>query len=242
MTASRSGGWPWCDRRRSPRRRCDRSCPAECRRAVDDVGRRCPGNRLFTRWPAAADPPGRPARRTDGRALSRRRAAVRGRPRTRGRARVTTNAVCSPMSTALSPTRSSARATSIMCIAHSRVSGSSPISMASAEDLAVEAVDLAVLAGQVLGQVDVARLEGRAWPARPPSARRGPSAGRCSSTSVCTGGSWPDSGMSLAMFTHWSPMRSTCLMTCSSAATSRRSVATGAWSASSDRTPWWTSR
>ena len=31
------------------------------------------------------------------------------------------------------------------------------------------------------------------------------------------------------MFTHWSPMRSTCLITCSSAATSRRSPATGAW-------------
>ena len=31
------------------------------------------------------------------------------------------------------------------------------------------------------------------------------------------------------MFTHWSPMRSTCLITCSSAATRRRSLATGAW-------------
>ena len=35
---------------------------------------------------------------------------------------VTTNATCSPMSTALSPMRSNARATSVMCIAHSRVS------------------------------------------------------------------------------------------------------------------------
>ena len=33
------------------------------------------------------------------------------------------------------------------------------------------------------------------------------------------GGSWPSSGSSLAMFTHWSPMRSTCRITCSSAAT-----------------------
>src|SRR5947209_10299202 len=44
---------------------------------------------------------------------------------------VTTNAVCSPMSTALSPIRSSARATSIITIAHSRISASSPISIAS---------------------------------------------------------------------------------------------------------------
>ena len=44
------------------------------------------------------------------------------------------------------------------------------------------------------------------------------------------------------MFTHWSPIRSACLITCSSAATTRRSLATGACSASSDRIPWWTSR
>ena len=50
-----------------------------------------------------------------------------------------------------------------------------------------------------------------------------------SSISARTGGSWPESGISLAMFTHWSPMRSTCLIMCSSAATSRRSPATGAW-------------
>ena len=31
------------------------------------------------------------------------------------------------------------------------------------------------------------------------------------------------------MFTHWSPMRSMCLIMCSRAATSRRSPATGAW-------------
>ena len=39
------------------------------------------------------------------------------------------------------------------------------------------------------------------------------------------------------MFTHWSPIRSMFLITCSSAATSRRSVATGAWVASSDQDP-----
>ena len=46
--------------------------------------------------------------------------------------------------------------------------------------------------------------------------------------SASDGGSWPSSGISLAMFTHWSPMRSMWWMTCSSAATSRRSPATGA--------------
>src|SRR6185437_8530894 len=44
------------------------------------------------------------------------------------------------------------------------------------------------------------------------------------------------------MFTHWSPMRSMCLIMCSSAATRRRSPATGACSASSERIPWCTSR
>ena len=43
---------------------------------------------------------------------------------------VTRKATCSPTSTALSPIRSSARATSIMVIAHSRRSCSSPISIA----------------------------------------------------------------------------------------------------------------
>ena len=62
-----------------------------------------------------------------------------------------------------------------------------------------------------------------------------------SSTSLRTGGSLPDSGMILAIVTHWSPIRSTWRMTCSSAATTRRSPATGACSASSDRMPWWTS-
>src|SRR5207248_3003688 len=45
-------------------------------------------------------------------------------------------------------------------------------------------------------------------------------------TSGRAGGSYPDSGISLAMFTHWSPMRSMCLIRCSSAATRRRSPAT----------------
>ena len=44
------------------------------------------------------------------------------------------------------------------------------------------------------------------------------------------------------MFTHWSPIRSTQRIMCSSAATIRKSPATGAWRASSDRIPWWTSR
>src|SRR3954471_10134910 len=48
--------------------------------------------------------------------------------------------------------------------------------------------------------------------------------------------------MSLAMLTHWSPIRSMFLMTCSSAATSRRSPATGDCSASRESTPWCTSR
>ncbi len=57
-----------------------------------------------------------------------------------------------------------------------------------------------------------------------------------------TGASWPTIGSSLAMFTHWSPIRSAQRMTCSSAATTRRSPATGACSASSESSPWWTSR
>ena len=89
-----------------------------------------------------------------------------------------------------------------------------------AEDLAVEAVDLAVLAGQVGREVGVPVLKGRA----------GLDDLRARGTAHAQ-----DQLLHLRL-------RSTCLMTCSRAATSRRSVATGDWSASSERTPWWTSR
>ncbi len=56
------------------------------------------------------------------------------------------------------------------------------------------------------------------------------------------GGSWPAIGISLAMLTHWSPIRSMFFITCKSAAIRRRSVATGAWVASSVRIAWWISR
>ena len=73
---------------------------------------------------------------------------------------VTTNAVCSPMSTALSPIRSMQRPTSIMCIAHSRLSGVVAELERVVEDVAVELVDHVVLANQVLRHVHVAALEG----------------------------------------------------------------------------------
>ena len=72
---------------------------------------------------------------------------------------VTTNATCSPMSTALSPIRSSARATSIIVIAHSRTSGVGPDLDGALEDLLVEPVDLLVLAHEILGQRHVAQQE-----------------------------------------------------------------------------------
>ena len=86
-------------------------------------------------------------------------------------------------------------------------------------------VDLAVLAHEVLGEAHVAQRERLLGTARPRSAasrpicidaledlRRRPAArGRTA-------------GCILAMFTHWSPMRSTCLITCSRAATMRRSA------------------
>ena len=56
------------------------------------------------------------------------------------------------------------------------------------------------------------------------------------------GGSFPESGIILQMFTHWSPIRSTFFSTCRSAEISRRSVATGDWVASSVISAWWTSR
>ena len=56
------------------------------------------------------------------------------------------------------------------------------------------------------------------------------------------GGSLPVSGITLQMFTHWSPIRSTFFSTCSSAEISRRSVATGDCVASSVIRLWWTSR
>ena len=64
------------------------------------------------------------------------------------------------MSTALSPIRSMQRPTSIMCIAHSRLSGIVADFERSVEDLAVQPVDLVVLAHQVLRHLDVAALEG----------------------------------------------------------------------------------
>ena len=60
--------------------------------------------------------------------------------------------------------------------------------------------------------------------------------------SSSAGGSLPDSGIILQMFTHWSPIRSTFFSTCSSAEISRRSVATGDWVASSAIRLWCTSR
>ena len=72
---------------------------------------------------------------------------------------MTTNATCSPMSTALSPIRSSARATSIIVIAHSRRSSSVPISTARRKTSRLSGVDLVVLAHEVLGQRDVAQHE-----------------------------------------------------------------------------------
>ena len=65
---------------------------------------------------------------------------------------------------------------------------------------------------------------------------------RLLSSRSSAGGSWPAIGISLAMLTHWSPIRSMFFITCSSAAIRRRSVATGAWVASSVRIAWWISR
>ena len=65
------------------------------------------------------------------------------------------------------------------------------------EDLAVEAVDLAVLAHEVLGQLDVARRRTPAWPATTSERAQRPIRRTRSSTSSRTGGSWPTSGMQL---------------------------------------------
>ena len=63
-----------------------------------------------------------------------------------------------------------------------------------------------------------------------------------STISRSAGGSLPEIGITLQMFTHWSPIRSMFFSTCSSEAISRRSVATGDWVASSVISAWWTSR
>ena len=60
--------------------------------------------------------------------------------------------------------------------------------------------------------------------------------------SSSAGGSWPVIGITLQMFTHWSPIRSMFFSTCSSEEISRRSVATGDCVASSVISAWWTSR
>ena len=114
-----------------------------------------------------------------------------------------------------------ARATSIMCIAHSRRSGVVADLERALEDLAVEPVDLVVLAHEVLRPASTSRSANACLALHDLRARllAHPLDDR-SSISASAGGSWPASGTSLAMFTHWSPMRSTCLITCSSAATS----------------------
>ena len=119
------------------------------------------------------------------------------RRRTRGRGPVTTNATCSPMSTALSPIRSSARATSIIVIAHSRRSSSVPISTARRKTSRLSALISLVLAHEVLGQRHVAQRErllglgdlraGEPAHLEDPLEQLGSSAG----------GSWPTSGMHL---------------------------------------------
>src|SRR5215207_172958 len=154
---------------------------------------------------------------------------------------VTTKAVCSPMSTALSPTRSMLRPTSIMCMAHSRWSGSSPSSSAWWK---TSLLRRSISASWRTRSCAIATSRrSNAWPHWTTCWRAWmPIRWMRSSMRESTGGSCPARGTSLAMLTHWSPIRSTCLITCSSAATTRRSDATGACSASSERIPCWTSR
>ncbi len=154
---------------------------------------------------------------------------------------VTTKATCSPMSTALSPIRSIARAASSIVIAHSRLSASSPISRASRKH-------------SRLRLSTTSSWRTRSWAismSRSAKARLAwlssvfvcPPMVRISFTiSWSDGGSLPVSGIILQMFTHWSPIRSTFFSTCSSAEISRRSVATGDCVASSVISAWCTSR
>ena len=58
-----------------------------------------------------------------------------------------------------------------------------------------------------------------------------------SSSSSGVSGCWTKSWLSLAMLTHWSPIRSRFWFTWITASTKRRSTATGDWRASSDSTP-----
>src|SRR3954451_9606576 len=120
---------------------------------------------------------------------------------------VTTNATCSPTSTALSPIRSIARATSSMVIAHSRRSWSSPISRASWKHSLFR-----------LSMTSSWRTKSRAMSTlRSAKARLAclisarvalPIVTRFLTTRSSAGGSWPAMGISFAMFTHWSPIRS----------------------------------
>ena len=110
------------------------------------------------------------------------------RPRTRGTSPVTTKATCSPMSTALSPIRSIARAASSIVIAHSRRSASSPISSARRKHSRLSSSTTSSLADQVLRHLDVALLEGplRLHDQRPRVAR--PSSGSARTIRGSAGG------------------------------------------------------
>ena len=102
-----------------------------------------------------ADSPHQALGRPSGAASGRTPAGCEESENSRNRP-VTTNATCSPMSTALSPIRSSARATSDHVHRPLARVGVVADLDRQAEDLAVQAVDLAVLADEVLGQADVA--------------------------------------------------------------------------------------
>ena len=145
---------------------------------------------------------------------------------------VTTKATCSPMSTALSAIRSIARAASSIVIAHSRLSASSPISSARRKHSRLRSSTTSSWRTRSraisTSRSSKARLacEIRARVCLPIAG-----SGRPSRSSA--GGSLPEIGITLQMFTHWSPIRSTFFSTCSSAAIRRRSVATGDCVASS---------
>ena len=114
---------------------------------------------------------------------------------------VTTKATCSPMSTALSPIRSIARAASSIVIAHSRVSASSPISSASPKHSRLR---LSTTSSWRTRSRAIATLRSSnarfAWVIRVRACR--PIVRISLTISSSAGGSLPVSGIILQMFTH----------------------------------------
>src|SRR6266487_3036475 len=137
---------------------------------------------------------------------------------------------CSAMSTALSPTRSSARAARFMCNPQSSAAGSSASFNASRWVARLRRSTGSSIVGSRRA-ISRSRRANASSAVRSICTTRSPISRICARIASLPGRSFAIR-YSLAMFTAWSPIRSRCRLEWMIAEISRRSAATGVWSAS----------